>query len=112
MRAASLRRWSNCETNEAEGTAKQAELVAFAERSGMHVTGPNRMRDANFTDGIFIAFRQSFLPGQPADITEFLTQSDFVCATEFRRAKRARPSMAGFGATSTAPMGWPKPSAR
>ena len=54
------------ETNEAGGTAKQAELVAFAGRSGMQVAGPNCMGNANFTDGIFTAFGQSFQPGEPA----------------------------------------------
>lgn len=77
------------ETNEADGIAKQTDLVAFAERSGMQVAGPNCMGNANFTDGIFTAFGQSFQPGEPAGSTALLTQSGNMCATVFRMAKRA-----------------------
>ena len=77
------------ETNEVEGAAKQAELVAFATRSGMAVAGPNCMGNANFTNGIFTTFGQSFQPGEPAGGTALLTQSGNMCATVFRMAKRA-----------------------
>ncbi|TVV76731.1 acetate--CoA ligase family protein [Sphingomonas solaris] len=77
------------ETNEPDGIAKQAELVAFAERTGMRIAGPNCMGNANFTDGIFTAFGQSFQPGEPAGGTALLTQSGNMCATVFRMARRA-----------------------
>ena len=77
------------ETNEAEGQAKQDELVAFAKASGMLVAGPNCMGNANFTDGIFTTFGQSFQPGEAAGNTALLTQSGNMCATVFRSAKRA-----------------------
>lgn len=77
------------ETNEADGIAKQAELVAFARRSGMQVAGPNAMGNANFTDAVFTTFGQSFQPGEPAGNTALLTQSGNMCATVFRFAKRA-----------------------
>src|ERR1700712_2461023 len=77
------------ETNEAEGIAKQAELSAFARRSGMQVAGPNCMGNANLTDGIFTTFGQSFQPGEPAGSTALLTQSGNMCATVFRMARRA-----------------------
>uniref|UniRef100_UPI0035CC3F9F acetate--CoA ligase family protein n=1 Tax=uncultured Sphingomonas sp. TaxID=158754 RepID=UPI0035CC3F9F len=77
------------ETNEHEGMARQAELVAFAARTGMRVAGPNCMGNANFTDGIFTSFGQSFQPGEPAGSTALLTQSGNMCATVFRMARRA-----------------------
>lgn len=77
------------ETNEPEGIARQAELVAFAERTGMRIAGPNCMGNANFTDGIFTTFGQSFQPGEPAGSTALLTQSGNMCATVFRMARRA-----------------------
>jgi acetate---CoA ligase (ADP-forming) len=77
------------ETNEREGIARQAELVAFAARTGMRVAGPNCMGNANFTDGIFTSFGQSFQPGEPAGSTALLTQSGNMCATVFRMARRA-----------------------
>ena len=77
------------ETNEADGIAKQAELVAFARRSGMKVAGPNAMGNANFTDAVFTTFGQSFQPGEPPGNTALLTQSGNMCATVFRFAKRA-----------------------
>ena len=78
------------ETNESDGIAKQAELLAFAKRSRMKVAGPNAMGNANFTDGIFTTFGQSFQPGEPAGNTALLTQSGNMCATVFRLAKRGR----------------------
>jgi acyl-CoA synthetase (NDP forming) len=77
------------ETNEAAGIARQAELLAFARRTGMKVAGPNAMGNANFTDQIFTTFGQSFQPGEPAGNTALLTQSGNMCATVFRMAKRA-----------------------
>ena len=77
------------ETNEPDGIAKQAELVAFAARTGMRVAGPNCMGNANFTDGIFTSFGQSFQPGETAGNTALLTQSGNMCATVFRMARRA-----------------------
>ncbi|KMS52037.1 hypothetical protein V474_03010 [Novosphingobium barchaimii LL02] len=77
------------ETNEPEGQARQDELVAFAQRSGMKVAGPNCMGNANFTDAIFTTFGQSFQPGEPAGSTALLTQSGNMCATVFRMARRA-----------------------
>jgi acyl-CoA synthetase (NDP forming) len=77
------------ETNEEEGQAKQDELAAFAVRTGMKIAGPNCMGNANFTDGIFTTFGQSFQPGEPAGSTALLTQSGNMCATVFRSAKRA-----------------------
>ena len=77
------------ETNEPDGLAKQAELVAFARRTGMRIAGPNCMGNANFTDGIFTSFGQSFQPGEPAGNTALLTQSGNMCATVFRMARRA-----------------------
>lgn len=77
------------ETNEDQGIARQAELVAFAEQSGMQVAGPNCMGNANFTDAIFTTFGQSFQPGEPAGSTALLTQSGNMCATVFRMARRA-----------------------
>jgi acyl-CoA synthetase (NDP forming) len=77
------------ETNEPDGIGKQEALVAFAQRSGMKVAGPNAMGNANFTDGIFTTFGQSFQPGEPAGSTALLTQSGNMCASVFRMAKRA-----------------------
>ncbi|HEX7819691.1 MAG TPA: acetate--CoA ligase family protein [Sphingobium sp.] len=77
------------ETNEEEGAAKQEALVAFANRSGMKVAGPNAMGNANFTTQTFTTFGQSFQPGEPAGNTALLTQSGNMCATVFRMAKRA-----------------------
>ncbi|HEX7742260.1 MAG TPA: acetate--CoA ligase family protein, partial [Sphingobium sp.] len=77
------------ETNEEVGAAKQAELVAFAQASGMQVAGPNCMGNANITDGVFTTFGQSFQPGEPAGNTALLTQSGNMCATVFRMARRA-----------------------
>ena len=77
------------ETNEVEGIARQAELTAFARRSGMKVAGPNCMGNANLTAGIFTTFGQSFQPDEPAGGTALLTQSGNICATVFRMARRA-----------------------
>ncbi|MDO6414578.1 acetate--CoA ligase family protein [Sphingomonas sp. BIUV-7] len=77
------------ETNEADGIARQAELTAFAERTGMVVAGPNCMGNANFTDAVFTTFGQSFQPGETAGNTALLTQSGNMCATLFRMARRA-----------------------
>jgi acetate---CoA ligase (ADP-forming) len=77
------------ETNEADGQAKHEALVAFAKASGMKVAGPNCMGNANFTDGVFTTFGQSFQPGEPAGNTALLTQSGNMCATVFRMARRA-----------------------
>lgn len=77
------------ETNEPEGQARQDELTAFAERTGMKIAGPNCMGNANFTDAIFTTFGQSFQPGEPAGNTALLTQSGNMCATVFRMARRA-----------------------
>lgn len=77
------------ETNKPEGIARQAEMIAFAERTGMKIAGPNCMGNANFTDGIFTSFGQSFQPGEPAGSTALLTQSGNMCATVFRMARRA-----------------------
>ena len=77
------------ETNEAEGIARQADLVAFAQSSGMRIAGPNCMGNANFTQQIFTSFGQSFQPGEPAGSTALLTQSGNMCATVFRFAKRS-----------------------
>ena len=77
------------ETNEAEGQAKQVALASFAQASGMKIAGPNCMGNANFTDGIFTTFGQSFQPGEAAGNTALLTQSGNMCATVFRMARRA-----------------------
>ncbi len=77
------------ETNEADGQARQDELVAFAKRTGMNIAGPNCMGNANFTDAVFTTFGQSFQPGEPAGNTALLTQSGNMCATIFRMARRA-----------------------
>ncbi len=77
------------ETNEAVGQARHDELAAFTARTGMKVAGPNCMGNANFTDGIFTTFGQSFQPGEPAGTTALLTQSGNMCATVFRMARRA-----------------------
>lgn len=77
------------ETGEDGGAAKQVELTAFAQESGMVVAGPNCMGNANFTDGVFTTFGQSFQPGEPAGGTALLTQSGNMCATVFRMARRA-----------------------
>ncbi|HEX7854503.1 MAG TPA: acetate--CoA ligase family protein [Sphingobium sp.] len=77
------------ETNEVEGLARQEALVAFAERTGMRVAGPNAMGNANFTGQIFTTFGQAFQPGEPSGNTALLTQSGNMCATVFRMARRA-----------------------
>jgi len=77
------------ETGEAEGLGKQRDLVDFARRTGMRIAGPNAMGNANFTDGIFTTFGQSFQPGEPAGDTAIVTQSGNMCSTLFRIAKRA-----------------------
>ena len=77
------------ETNEAEGAARQVALFEFAARTGMKIAGPNCMGNANFTDGVFTTFGQSFQPGEPAGNTALLTQSGNMCATVFRMARRA-----------------------
>ncbi len=77
------------ETNEAAGRARQAELSAFAQRSGMKIAGPNCMGNANFTDGVFTTFGRSFQPGHPAGATALLTQSGNLCATLYRMGWRA-----------------------
>jgi acyl-CoA synthetase (NDP forming) len=77
------------ETNEDEGAQRQVELIAFANRTGMQVAGPNCMGNANFTDSIFTTFGQSFQPGEPSGNTALLTQSGNMCATVFRMARRA-----------------------
>lgn len=77
------------ETNEPEGAARQEQLTAFALASGMKIAGPNAMGNANFTDGIFTTFGQSFQPGELAGSTALLTQSGNMCATVFRMARRA-----------------------
>ncbi len=77
------------ETNEAEGMTRQAQLRAFARRTGMRVAGPNCMGNANFGDGIFTTFGTSFQPGDPAGSTALLTQSGNMCATIYRMARRA-----------------------
>ncbi len=77
------------ETSEAEGIAKQAELIEFANRTGMKVAGPNAMGNANFTDQIFTTFGQSFQPGERPGNTALVTQSGNMCATVFRIARRA-----------------------
>ena len=77
------------ETNEAEGVERQDDLIAFTARTGMKVAGPNCMGNANFTDGIFTSFGQSFQPGEPKGNTALLTQSGNMCATVFRMARRA-----------------------
>ncbi|MDG2004416.1 MAG: CoA-binding protein, partial [Novosphingobium sp.] len=77
------------ETNEADGIAKQDDLIAFARRTGMRIAGPNAMGNANFTDQIFTTFGQSFQPGEPAGNTALVTQSGNMCATVFRIARRA-----------------------
>ena len=77
------------ETGEDEGAAKQAELVAFAQASGMKIAGPNCMGNANLSDRIFTTFGVSFQPGEPAGKTALLTQSGNMCATVFRMARRA-----------------------
>jgi acetate---CoA ligase (ADP-forming) len=77
------------ETNEEEGIKRQDDLIAFTNRTGMKVAGPNCMGNANFTDAIFTSFGQSFQPGEPAGNTALLTQSGNMCATVFRMARRA-----------------------
>lgn len=77
------------ETNKPEGLAKQEALTAFANRTGMHIAGPNCMGNANFTDGVFTTFGTSFRPGDPAGSTALLTQSGNMCATIYRIARRA-----------------------
>ena len=77
------------ETNEARGAARQEALSAFIARTGMAVAGPNAMGNANFGDGIFTSFGQSFQPGEPAGPTALVTQSGNMCATLFRLARRA-----------------------
>lgn len=77
------------ETNEAEGAARQEALTAFAMASGMKIAGPNAMGNANFSDGVFTTFGQSFQPGEAAGKTALVTQSGNMCATVFRIARRA-----------------------
>ncbi|MBV1686191.1 acetate--CoA ligase family protein [Novosphingobium sp. G106] len=77
------------ETGEPEGAAKQAELAAFAQRTGMKVAGPNCMGNANFNQAVFTTFGQSFQPGEAAGNTALVTQSGNMCATVFRIARRA-----------------------
>ncbi|WP_298692876.1 acetate--CoA ligase family protein [uncultured Sphingomonas sp.] len=77
------------ETNEAEGQAKQAELAAFAQRTGMRIAGPNCMGNANFGDRVFTTFGSQFQPEHPAGSTALLTQSGNMCATVYRTARRA-----------------------
>jgi len=76
------------ETQEPEGTARQAALKAFANRTGMRVAGPNCMGNANFIDRIFTTFGTSFRPEDPAGRTALLTQSGNMCATMYRMARR------------------------
>ena len=76
------------ETNEPEGIALQDELTAFAKRTGMRISGPNCMGNANFTDGIFTTFGTSFRPGDPAGNVALLTQSGNMCASMYRMARR------------------------
>lgn len=77
------------ETNKPEGLARQAELTAFARRTGMRIAGPNCMGNANLHDGVFTTFGTSFQPGDPAGSTALLTQSGNMCATIYRVARRA-----------------------
>lgn len=77
------------ETNEPEGIARQEALTEFARKSGMQIAGPNAMGNANFTDGVFTTFGQSFQPGEKAGNTALVTQSGNMCATVFRTARRA-----------------------
>ena len=89
IRAALVFASGYAETGEAEGIARQGDLAAFAARTGMKIAGPNAMGNANFTDGIFTTFGQSFQPGEPAGGTALVTQSGNMCATVFRIARRA-----------------------
>lgn len=77
------------ETNQADGQARQAELTAFAKRTGMRVAGPNCMGNANLADGIFTTFGTSFQPGDPIGKTALLTQSGNMCATLYRMGGKA-----------------------
>lgn len=77
------------ETNKPEGVARQAELAAFARRTGMRIAGPNCMGNANLHDRVFTTFGVSFRPSDPAGSTALLTQSGNMCATIYRIARRA-----------------------
>jgi acetate---CoA ligase (ADP-forming) len=89
IRAAIVFAAGYAETNKPEGIARQAELVAFAKRTGMRVAGPNCMGNVNLSDRIFTTFGTSVLPADPAGETALLTQSGNICATIYRMARRA-----------------------
>lgn len=76
------------ETNKPEGIARQQELAAFAERTGMRIAGPNCMGNANYIERVFTTFGTSFPPTDPAGDTALLTQSGNLSATLYRAARR------------------------
>jgi acyl-CoA synthetase (NDP forming) len=71
-----------------EGERRQAELVAFARRTGMPVAGPNCMGNANFHGGVFTTFGTQFQPGDTPGGTALVTQSGNLCSTIYRICRR------------------------
>ncbi len=76
------------ETNKPEGVARQAELAAFAERSGMLVAGPNCMGNANYVERVLTTFGTSFPPTDPVGSAALVTQSGNLAATLYRAVRR------------------------
>ncbi len=72
----------------AQGQRRQAELAAFAERTGMPIAGPNCMGNAHLQSGIFTTFGTSFQPGDAPGAAALVTQSGNMCATIYRIARR------------------------
>lgn len=77
------------ETNTPAGEERQAELLAFARRTGMRVAGPNCMGNVNLTDGVFTTFGTSIQPGDVAGRTALLTQSGNMSALLYRMGGKA-----------------------
>jgi acyl-CoA synthetase (NDP forming) len=71
-----------------EGERRQAELTAFARRTGMPVAGPNCMGNANFPRGVFTTFGTQFQPGDTPGRTALVTQSGNLCSTIYRICRR------------------------
>lgn len=76
------------EEGTAEGERRQAEIAAFARRTGMPIAGPNCMGNAHFQQGVFTTFGTSFQPGDTPGAAALVTQSGNMCATIYRIARR------------------------
>jgi len=88
VRAALVYASGYAEEGTVDGARRQAELAAFARRTGMPVAGPNCMGNANFGAGVFTTFGTQFQPGDPAGRTALVTQSGNLCSTLYRTCRR------------------------